>query len=220
MPANGAAVFYLGFSGAFGGAPGVLRDVLRVCARWTHNHLWVALGDWANRNGFKLRRAKRGAGSPVSQAAYIAAAVRVVSLVGRRTTIVQIETPAPDGAATGPQRWNVLVREIKVDWPPTALRPALHERSLIDLFRLSSFPALLSSERYTLHGIDAAAAAAVVSSVLMGLLPHDLGMLLYGKRLVLDFSTRPFDGIELSRMVSLVEQLVERLPEKKAARKR
>lgn len=206
---------------------GLLGVLLASCAmfwahvlRWTHNHLWVALGDWANRNGFKLRRAKRAQVPQFLRQLTSPPPRALVSLVGRRTTIVQIETPAPDGAANGPQRWNVLVREIKVDWPPTALRPALHERSLIDLFRLSSFPALLSSERYTLHGIDAPAARAVVSSVLMGLLPHDLGMLLYGKRLVLDFSTRPFDGIELSRMVSLVEQLVERLPEKKAARKR
>ena len=43
--------------------------------------------------------------------------------------------------------------------------------------------------------------------MLMALLPHDLGLVLQGRRLILDFSTRPFDGIELSRIVALVEQL-------------
>ena len=33
-----------------------------------------------------------------------------------------------------------------------------------------------------------------------------------GDTLILDFSTRPFDGIELSRMVSLADQLVRHVP--------
>ena len=180
--------------------------------RWMHNRQWVALGDWANRNGFKLHRAKRAVVPEVL--ARLTLPQALVALSSKETVLLQMDTPAAGGEEAGPpRRWNVLVREIESDWPATALRPAMHERSLVDLFGLASFPALLSSERYSIHGIDAPAARAVVSSVLMALLPHDLGLILHGRRLILDFSTRPFDGIELSRMVSLVEQLAGRLPE-------
>jgi hypothetical protein len=127
--------------------------------------------------------------------------------------LLQMDTPGAAGDEGATRRWNVLVREIDAIWPVTALRPAMHERSLVDLFQLGNYPALLSSDRFSVYGVDSAAARAVVSSVLMALLPHDLGLVLHGRRMILDFSTRPFDGIELSRMVSLVEQLVGRLPE-------
>jgi hypothetical protein len=125
-----------------------------------------------------------------------------------------MDTPATvaHGGVGRPQRWNVLVREIDADWPATALRPASHERSLADLFALASFPALLSSDRFTIHGAESSAARAVVASMLMALLPQDLGLILHGRRLLVDFSTRPFDGIELSRIVALTEQLAAHLP--------
>jgi hypothetical protein len=183
--------------------------------RWTHNRQWTALRDWANGHGFKLHRAARAKVPPPLAGLTNPPPDARVSLAGPNTTLLQIETPAPaatiDGATT--QRWNVLVRDLPgADWPATALRPAAHERSLIDLFGLASFPALLSSDRYTIHGVDSATARAVAKSMLIALLPHDLGLILFGRRLILDFSTRPFDGIELSRIISLVDQLVTHLP--------
>ncbi|HEY7115439.1 MAG TPA: hypothetical protein VH475_02570 [Tepidisphaeraceae bacterium] len=179
--------------------------------RWTQNRAWVALGDWAGENRFKLHRPGR-AGVPAPLEVLTQPAPRAVILMSDRTTsIVQMETPV-FGAMREVRRWNVLVRRIDVDWPTTALRPSNQERSLVDLFSLASFPALLSSERFTVHGDQSAAARAVVGSMLMALLPQDLGLVLHGRALILDFSTRPFDGIELSRMRGLVEQLVGRLP--------
>jgi hypothetical protein len=182
--------------------------------RWTHNRNWVALGDWANRNGFNVHRAKAATAPEPLTGLTLPPPRALVALVGKRTTLVQIDTPG-DGAGGGagePRRWNVLVRQIEADWPATALRPAMQERSLADLFGLASFPALLSSERFAIHGADSSAARAVVGSMLIALLPHDLGLILHGRRLILDFSTRPFDGIELSRIVSLAEQLAAHLP--------
>ena len=183
--------------------------------RWTYNRHWVALGDWANRNGFKLHRAKRAwVPAPLAELT-LPPPNALVSMVGRRTQLLQMDTPADAarGGGDGPApRWNVLVCDVEEYWPATALRPAAHERSLVDLFQLASFPALMASDRFTVHGADAPAARAVVGSMLMALLPQDLGLVLIGRRLVLDFSTRPFDGIELSRIVSLTEQLVARLP--------
>ncbi len=180
--------------------------------RWTHNRLWVALGDWANRNRFRLRRATKAIVPGPLGGLTLPPPRALVALVGADTVILQLDTPASSDGTKPPQRWNVLLRRIGSDWPPTALRPAMHERSLVDLFELASFPALLSSERYTIHGTDAPAARAVVGSMLMALLPHDLGLILHGRSLILDFSTRPFDGIELSRVVSLTDQLVAHLP--------
>jgi hypothetical protein len=182
--------------------------------RWTFNRNWVALGDWANRNGFKLYRAKRAkVPEPLSELT-LPPPHGLVAMMGKRAQLLQMDTPSdPKARGSGaPQRWNVLVRQIESDWPTTALRPATHERSLVDLFHLASFPALLSSDRFTVHGADAAAARAVVASMLMALLPHDLGLVLQGRHLILDFSTRPFDGIELSRIVSLTDQLMAHLP--------
>ena len=182
--------------------------------RWTYNRNWVALGDWANRSGFKLFRARR-ARVPEPLASLTLPPPRpLVAMIGKGTQLLQMDTPAnaPGLPAGTAQRWNVLVRDLEVEWPATALRPATHERSLVDLFGLASFPALLSSDRLTIHGTDSSAARAVVASMLMALLPHDLGLILHGRRLILDFSTRPFDGIELSRVVSLTEQLAAHLP--------
>jgi hypothetical protein len=182
--------------------------------RWTFNRNWVALGDWATRNGFKLFRASRAQVPLVLAGLTLPPPRALVAMVGRRTQLLQMDTPA-DAKRPGngePQRWNVLVRELEVEWPATALRPGNHERSLVDLFNLASFPALLSSDRLTIHGADSSAARAVVGSMLMALLPQDLGLILHGRNLILDFSTRPFDGIELSRIVSLTEQLASHLP--------
>jgi len=201
---------------------GLLAVLLASCAmfwahvqRWTHNRLWVAMGDWAGRNGFRLHRAKTASvPEPLSQMT-LPPPRALVSLEKKGMVLLQMDTPGAAGDEGATRRWNVLVLEIGAIWPVTALRPAMHERSLVDLLQLGSFPALLSSDRFSIYGVDSAAARVMVSSVLMALLPHDLGLVLHGRRLILDFSTRPFDGIELSRMVSLVEQLVGRLPELK-----
>jgi hypothetical protein len=207
---------FLGLLAVFGAS--CLMFYLHV-RRWTHNRLWVALGDWAITHGFKLHRAHQAAVPPPLADLSLPPPEALVALNGERTTVLQMDTPAGvvHGGVGRPQRWNVLVREIDVDWPTTALRPSAHERSLVDLFGLASFPALLSSERFTVHGAESAAARIVVASMLMALLPQDLGLILHGRRLILDFSTRPFDGIELSRVVSLTDQLATHLPPIKTA---
>jgi hypothetical protein len=183
--------------------------------RWTYNRHWVALGDWANRNRLRLYRARRATVPAPLDGLTLPPPNALVSLARKRTTLLQMDTPAvvdKTGGVRPQQRWNVLVREIAADWPATALRPAMHERSLVDLFNLASLPALLSSDRFTIHGADSAAARAVVASMMMALLPPDLGVVLHGRRLLVDFSTRPFDGIELSRILSLTDQLAGHLP--------
>src|SRR5205823_5115492 len=98
-------------------------------------------------------------------------------------------------------------------WPATGLRPRACASSVLDLFpQLGSFPSLLSPERFVIFGVDPAAARRVAKSSLSALLPPDVGLLLHGSSLVLDFTARPFDAMELSRMCALVDQLVAHLP--------
>src|SRR5258706_13151731 len=133
--------------------------------RWTYNRNWVALGDWANRNGFRLYRAKRAwVPAPLAELT-LPPPNALVSMVGKRTQLLQIDTPA-QGAGEA-MRWNVLVPELEVDWLATGLWPAAHERTLGDLFGLASFPALVASYPFTIHGAAAPAAGACAVSVLV-----------------------------------------------------
>ena len=56
-------------------------------------------------------------------------------------------------------------------------------------------------------GTEPTAARDLARSTLMALLPPDLGLLLVGRHLLLDFSARPFDPIEFGRMIALADQL-------------
>jgi hypothetical protein len=181
--------------------------------RWTVRKRWLDLRDWGNRNGFRLHKG-RDAALPLPLVHLTLPPPRVHwSLRRKAITLLEIDTPAPVSAPSKlAPRWNLLVREMEVDWPVTALRPMLHETSLVDLFNLASFPALLSSERFTVHGVDAPTARAMAKSMLPALLPRDLAILLVGRYIIIDFSKRPFDGIELSRMAALADQLLSHLP--------
>jgi hypothetical protein len=66
--------------------------------------------------------------------------------------------------------------------------------------------------RFVVFGSDSHAARILSKSEARALLPPDIGLILHGQHLVLDFSARPFDGIELGRMVALADQLAGHLP--------
>ncbi len=211
--------------------------------RYTRNHRWFALRDWAARNNYSLYGARKAA-VPIPLAGLtLPPPTATIALAGARAVFLEFTTPAsphaPASAANSaahatsathasstpsssapsapptlsqPRRFHALIRELPVDWPPTALRPVSIPTSLVDLFGLSDFPALMASDRFTLHGQDPAAARLLSKSMLGALLPHDVAMILHGRRLILDFSTRHFDAIDLSRILSLAEQLIRHLP--------
>ncbi len=95
---------------------------------------------------------------------------------------------------------------------PTGLRPTHARRSILDLFSLSSYPALGNIDRFVVYGTDAQAAGSLSKSQARALLPPDVGLLLDDGWMMLDFSERPFDPIEFDRMTALAEQLVAHLP--------
>ena len=185
--------------------------------RWTTQRRLVALSDWAGARGFKLSRPGRGSACPVPAPLeglknFPSRGLWRLDRQGTVLAEVATETTPASRNPQRPGRWHVLVRDVGASWPATGLRPAAHAASLLDAFSLSSFPSLLEPERFVVFGTDSEAAKVLAKSGARTLLPPDVGLLLTGKYLVLDFSTRPFDEIEFDRMLALAEQLVGHLP--------
>ena len=181
--------------------------------RATSHRQWVAFSDWARDHRFRFDRAPPDVLPPPFHVLQNTSALVRISLTKDGTTLLQLEAGSGPRAA-GDRRvvCNLLVRDVPFDWPPTGLRPANATASVLDLFSLSSFPTLGATERFVAFGTDSAAARVVSKSMLRSLLPPDVGLLLVGRQLVLDFSDRPFDAIEFGRMLALADQLAGRLP--------
>jgi hypothetical protein len=181
--------------------------------RATSHRQWVALSDWARDMGFRFNRAEPERAPPPLRALQSLSPVVRLSLSKGPTTLLQVEVAAPDATADARRVvWNLMTREIPSEWPPTGLRPANATASALDLFSMSSFPTLGATERFVAFGTDSAAARVVSKSMLRSLLPADVGLLLHGGHLVLDFSGRPFDAIEFGRMLALADQLAAHTP--------
>lgn len=178
--------------------------------RWVHSRQMGALYDWARTNSMTLDR--RGE-LPLPQvlATLAEQPQPVLALHNEQTLILQLHTD-PSGAQLRPQRWNILLHYLPRRWPATALRPADAPQTFIDFFALPAMAGLDAPERFTVHGEDRAAASLVVATSLGTLLPPGIGLLLIGDYLLLDFSTRPFDGTEFTRLQIVANQLTSQLP--------
>ena len=186
-----------------------------LVVRWTSKRSWVEISDWARERGFRVTSRESAAPAPLDRVRR--AELRATTCAtNKQTTLVRLESTPPFGtdpaASAAPARWHALVRNIESTWQPTGLRPAPAPRSLLDLFSLSSFPLMGETQRFVVYGTDSGPARKVSKSNLRGLLPPDIGLLLHGQHLVLDFSGRPFDAIEFDRMIALADQLVLHLP--------
>lgn len=175
--------------------------------QWTLHGQQLALKEWAEANGLALRQP--GA-LPEALGFLGEQATALVALVGKRETLVQVQTPGGQGQAG--TRWNLLVRELETAWPTTGLRPVVHARSVLDHLHLHQMPTMLQSERFVVYAHGQRSARALAQSSAKALLAADVGLLLIGESLILDFSTRPFDPLELQRMVAMGEQVVAHLP--------
>jgi hypothetical protein len=164
--------------------------------------------DWSRERGFNLSRPESPAPEPFDR---VAGARVITRLESPKTQALQLHI-APGGGVES-TRWHVMVRQISTSpWATTGLRPATAPASLLDQFSLSSYPRMGDTARFNVFGTDSQAARILSKSHVRALLPPDVGLLLHGQHLVLDFSSRPFDGIELGRMVALADQLVQHLP--------
>jgi len=173
--------------------------------RWTTHRGWRDLLDFSRERGLVLSRPDEAPGEPFDRLGNATVTTQLASdkLKALQLRLAQGETNT---------RWHVLVQKLPSAWPTTALRPSTAPASLIDEFALSSYPQMGDVTRFVVFGSDSHAARVLSKSEARALLPPDIGLILYGQHLVLDFSARPFDGIELGRMIALAEQLVGHLP--------
>ncbi len=209
VPAGELAGVFLSLVAIIAASSGIFWLLVR---RWTTQRHWVALSDWADENRFKLHGEDRAVGPQVLKNFTQPQPKVLVSLNDVDTGIVQIEAQPPRGKGTQLVRWNLLVRKLERAWPTTGFRPATSGRSILDYFKVEEMRAMAPTERFVLYGADARAARALGKSSVAALLPPDVGLLLIEQNLVLDFSTRPFDPLELERVDALAEQIVQHLP--------
>ena len=200
----------------------VLFVLLAVCAlsvfmffalvkRWTHSRAWVSISDWARSRGDRASVRDCPAPPPLD-ALKGTQLLSQVCVSDGKTSLMKLEVLGETPETGSPARWHVLDRHDATRWPPSALRPAGATSSLLDLFSLTSFPLMGETHRFVVFGTDSAPARRLSKSRARALLPPDVGLLLHGEHLILDFSARPFDEIELDRMIALAEQLVANLP--------
>jgi hypothetical protein len=187
--------------------------------RWESHRQWLALAEWAKDHDMgSCGQDPTELPPPLDTLAARQPVVRLC-IGNDKTTLMQFQTtplaqqPGGPPVASGPAIWNVLLRKLDSPaWRPTGLRPTAINPSLLDLFSLAGFPQLGPTDRFTVFGTDSADARALSNSMTRSLLPPDVGLLLFGTHLILDFSDRPFDEIELDRMLALAEQVAEKLP--------
>jgi hypothetical protein len=170
--------------------------------RWTTQRRWVALREWAR---VRMMKVSRSASTPAALSMLLPAQPWVRLKIGdEQVTYLQLETLQPQTHG-----WHLLIARCG-PWrgSPAALRPVKVATSLVDLLNLPRIPTTVGHERFTLFSDQTRSGRALLVSHARSLIPPDIGLLRVDHWFVLDFSSRPFDPIELDRMLALAKQLV------------
>jgi hypothetical protein len=121
-----------------------------------------------------------------------------------RTVLCAVKfTSDGPGAAT----WNLAVCRLASGSATVGLQPVNGKRSLAEAAGLAPAPHQPANPRFVVLGEDLVATRRLAEGSTRALLPADIGLLRVGNWLVLDFSSRPFDEIELSRVRAVLDQL-------------
>ncbi|MGA2229320.1 MAG: hypothetical protein ABSH22_00195 [Tepidisphaeraceae bacterium] len=137
-----------------------------------------------------------------------------ITIVGPNWALAELTTDSPPEAQGNVPRWRIMAMQSDLleSCPPTGLRPVSHAVSFVDLFSLSSFPSLSAPEQFVLFGCEAAFASAFASVFAelpaRNLLRSDVGVLVCGRAIWLDFSSRLMSTEEFERMLQLGRQLL------------
>lgn len=182
-----------------------LAVYLELVRRATHARERERLREWSRQSGFQLRR---DAPLPPPVRAVAAALTVDVHLVGPHAALLRLTGGDGDRA----ERWHLAIVELPADSPTIALRPSSATRSFLDRFAIPVSPVSQDSLRFTLLCAEVLPARRLAGSIVRGILPPDIGLLRTGHHLLLDFSSRRFDPIELTRMVGLTKQVVLSMP--------
>jgi hypothetical protein len=166
--------------------------------RWTTHRQWTAMSEWGRERRFRQLPLDEILPAPIDELD-----LRPQLLISSGTITIADFTPPLD---EDQRRVHVLHRRLELPIAAGGLRPIDAKASFLDRFKLTAFPMITENDRFTAVGTDSAAARHV-ANVARRLLPPDLGLLVHGQALVIDFSSRPFDTIEFDRMILLSEQL-------------
>jgi hypothetical protein len=176
--------------------------------RWTFDRPRAALHDWSRQRGYKVTHTPH-AKLPASLQSLQSLDAKVESILHRHnSTVVRLITTEKPIPKT--KRWHLLIRETKGSHVPMGLRPAHAERSFLDLFTLTAFPSILPSDRYVVFASESKHAQEIANAPFRGLMPPDIGLLLHGNTITIDFSSRPFDSVEFERMLAVMNQIAAR----------
>lgn len=173
--------------------------------RETTHRAQLRLAEWAEQNRFARMNAEFGPPRPVDRVAGPAMSL-TVGLYDWNTKLVHLRSSAPDPGEP-PLQWNLAIRHLATMSPPVGLRSTEAARSIVDLFNLEPSPRQAAGARFTIVGEDLIASARLADGSSRALLPADLSLLRIDDYLVLDFSHRPFDPIELGRILALLDQM-------------
>jgi hypothetical protein len=188
---------------------------IALVRRETLRRKWVAMSDWGRARGMTMKDSSDSASlnSPALKIFEPFHPQPQILLESARRTFVQagMDAPATAPVLTGKSPRHLLMLRLDSTWAPTGLRPTANNTSILDLFSLSSFPSLATNDSFMVFGSDSSAARLLVESNVAGTLPPDVGLLLHGSYLILDFSSRHFDTIEFGRMMELAEEISPRL---------
>lgn len=163
------------------------------------------LREWAKQSGFRLGR---DAAIPGVVALAAPDGRSDVQLVGPHATILRLR----EGEGAAAERWHLAVVELPASSVTIGLRPSSATRSFLDRFGIPVSPVSQDSPRFTMLCAEILPARRLAGSIVRGILPPDIGLLRTGHFLLLDFSLRKFDPIELTRMASLMKQVVLAMP--------
>lgn len=173
--------------------------------RETRHRARRRLDDWAERQRFAWMNLEFGVPRPLDRLTRVSMRL-VMGLYNRNSRLMHIRTP-PDGPDDVPGHWNLAIRQVANTSPPVGLRPRDARKSFVDFFALEHAPSLSKNDRFTLVGDDLLASRKLAEGSGRALLPADLSLLRIDDFLLIDFSARPFDEIELGRMMALLDQL-------------
>lgn len=207
QPPPFSALVLVGLLLAFGVS---LWMFVALTRRWVEYRPTAALRDWASLRRYKIRFEPKAELPEALSNLQALKPVPHVVIFRDRTQVVRVSTAPPPAGRT--PLWHLVLFRTAHAWPPTALRPVGQARSFIDLFALPDHPKLLSPDRFTVQGLDVDMARKLVASSARGLLPPDIGLLLHGPYVTLDFSSRPFDSVEFDRMLAVLKNLENQLP--------
>jgi hypothetical protein len=179
--------------------------LLELIRRQTSARLKYRLRDWARTNGLSyvpVDSALCPLPKPLDELASLGKTIiqRTHFTDGKGLHLMQIDVDQKES-------FNLLILRRPAQSPTVGLKPTEAIQSICEAFGLPLAPRQVPGVRFTVMGEDWLATRDLADGMARGLLPGDLSLLRTSHHMVIDFSSRPFDEVELTRMRTLATQM-------------